>query len=93
MAGASSHMLNFLSGGGVPEGRVYGRRLVFVSVRTIKRHHHHVTLDADARWGRLPAEDMDGLESLESRNDSKKKVHHLRKFLLIQRWAVEDAAP
>ena len=24
-----------------PEGRVYGRRLVFVSVRTIKRHHHH----------------------------------------------------
>jgi hypothetical protein len=27
--------------GGVPEGRVYSRRLVFVSVRTIKRHHHH----------------------------------------------------
>jgi hypothetical protein len=26
---------------GVPEGRVYSRRLVFVSVRTIKRHHHH----------------------------------------------------
>jgi hypothetical protein len=24
----------------VPEGRVYSRRLVFVSVRTIKRHHH-----------------------------------------------------
>ena len=40
MAGASSHMLNFFPGGGVPEGRVYGRRLVFVSVRTIKRHHH-----------------------------------------------------
>jgi hypothetical protein len=28
---------------GVPEGRVYSRRLVFVSVRTIKRHHHHRT--------------------------------------------------
>jgi hypothetical protein len=27
---------------GVPEGRVYSRRLVFVSVRTIKRHHHRV---------------------------------------------------
>jgi hypothetical protein len=26
----------------VPEGRVYGRRLAFVSVRTIKRHHHHL---------------------------------------------------
>ena len=25
----------------LPEGRVYGSRLVFVSVRTIKRHHHH----------------------------------------------------
>jgi hypothetical protein len=27
---------------GVPEGRVYGRRLAFVSVGTIKRHHHHL---------------------------------------------------
>jgi hypothetical protein len=26
---------------GVPKGRVYSRRLVFVSVKTIKRHHHH----------------------------------------------------
>ena len=26
----------------VPEGRVYSRRLVFVSVRTINRHHHHL---------------------------------------------------
>jgi hypothetical protein len=31
---------------GVPEGRVYSRRLVFVSVRTIKRHHHHT----QTRW-------------------------------------------
>jgi hypothetical protein len=27
--------------GGVPKGWVYGRRLVFVSLRTNKRHHHH----------------------------------------------------
>ena len=38
---ASSHLLIFFPGGGVPEGRVYGRRLAFVSVRTFKRHHHH----------------------------------------------------
>jgi hypothetical protein len=31
---------SFLDDGGVPEGRVYGRRLVFVSVRTNKSHHH-----------------------------------------------------
>jgi hypothetical protein len=30
-------------GGGVPEGRVYGRRLAFVSVRTIKRLHHRTS--------------------------------------------------
>jgi hypothetical protein len=36
--------LFFFPGGGVPEGRVYGRRLVFVSERTIKRHHHHLLL-------------------------------------------------
>jgi hypothetical protein len=36
MAGALSHMLIFLSGGGVLVGRVYGRRPCFVSVRTIK---------------------------------------------------------
>ncbi len=35
------HCLKQLFEGGVPEGRVYGRRFVFVSVRTIKRHHHH----------------------------------------------------
>ena len=57
MAGASSQLLIFFPGGGVPEGRVYGRRLVFVSVRTNKRHPHfgaalgldHVA--AHARWG------------------------------------------
>jgi hypothetical protein len=37
MAGASSHLRIFFPGRGRPEGRVYGRRLVFVSVRTIKR--------------------------------------------------------
>jgi hypothetical protein len=36
MAGALSHVLIFLSGGGVLVGRVYGRRPCFVSVRTIK---------------------------------------------------------
>ena len=33
----------FVLADGVPEGRVYGRRLVFVSVRTIKRHHHQAS--------------------------------------------------
>ena len=33
---------------GVPKGWVYGRRLVFVSERTNKRHHHHKGLqDSD----------------------------------------------
>jgi hypothetical protein len=39
MVKASSHVLLFFSGG--EYGWVYGRRFVFVSVRTIKRHHHH----------------------------------------------------
>ena len=35
--------------GGVPEGQVYGRRLAFVSVRTIKRHHHHPAMGTRPR--------------------------------------------
>ena len=51
MAGASSHLLIFFPGGGVPEGRVVSRRLVFVSVRTIKRHHHQGLQDREANLG------------------------------------------
>ncbi len=45
-------------------------------------------MDADARRGRLQKTRHPLLESLESRNDSKKKLVHL--LLLIQRWAVGD---
>ena len=59
---------------GVPEGRVYGRRLAFVSVRTIKRHHHHhLGLDtATAVEGYMPVT-RPGAPS----------VHHLQHVVVI----------
>ena len=42
MVEASSHVPLFFPWWRVPKGWVYGRRLVFVSERTNKRHHHHI---------------------------------------------------